>query len=101
MLCKRGRAGLSHPREICSLWPGSNFDKTQVAHAQKTSLTLTAKISEDLVLTEHLPASLSSQIITFWGGRRILMLDTGVGIGLASGESWTDDQYVSLTGLCE
>lgn len=89
---QKGKGGLSHPREICSLWPGSNFNKTRVAHAQQTSLTLTAKISEDLVLTEHVPASLSSRIITFWGGRRILMLETGAGIGLASGESWTDDQ---------
>lgn len=54
------KGGLCHLREICSVWPSCNFEKSQVAHAQQR-LLLTAKISKDLVLTEHAPASCSSQ----------------------------------------
>lgn len=35
---QKGKGGLSHLREIFSLWLGSNFDKTQVAHAQQRLL---------------------------------------------------------------
>lgn len=59
---QKGEGGLCHLREICSVWPSCNFEEPQVARAQKTLLWfLTAKISEDLVVTEHAPASLSSQ----------------------------------------
>lgn len=58
---QKGNGSLCCLREICSLWSSCNFENTQVAYAQQRLLWfLTAKISRDLVLTEHVPASLST-----------------------------------------